>query len=154
MNRKDKTTERTEKYSTLTGEVFLPEEGETNKEFPLKNLTKKIISCAIEVHSSLGPGLFENLYEEAMAYELTSQGIVYQRQKILKMQYKGNFIGDYKLDFLIENKVIVELKCVESIKNIHIAQILTYMTAEKIQIGLLINFNVEQLKEGIRRIIR
>ena len=109
----------------------------TQKKYPLKDITEKIISCAIEVHSSLGPGLLENLYEEAMEHELKSQGIEYQRQKQLEIEYKGNPIGNYRLDYLIENKVIVELKCVEAIKNIHIAQVMTYLKAEKLRVGLL-----------------
>jgi GxxExxY protein len=111
----------------------------TLKEYPFKDITEKIISCAIEVHSSLGPGLLENLYEEAMEHELKSRGIDYKRQKELEIKYKGNPIGNYRLDYLIENKVIVELKCVEAIKSIHIAQVLTYLKAENIKVGLLIN---------------
>ena len=125
----------------------------TLKEYPFKDITEKIISCAIEVHSSLGPGLLENLYEEAMEHELKSRGIAYKRQKELEIKYKGNPIGNYRLDYLIENKVIVELKCVEAIKGIHIAQVLTYLKAENLRVGLLINFNVDKLKEGIRRVI-
>ena len=125
----------------------------TVKEYPFKDITEKIISCAIEVHSLLGPGLLENLYEEAMEHELKSRGIEYNRQKELEIKYKGNPIGNYRLDYLIENKVIVELKCVEAIKNIHIAQVLTYLRAENLKVGLLLNFNVDKLKEGIRRVI-
>ena len=125
----------------------------TLKEYPFKDITEKIISCAIEVHSSLGPGLLENLYEEAMEHELKSRGIAYKRQKELEIKYKGDPIGNYRLDYLIENKVIVELKCVEAIKGIHVAQVLTYLKAENLRVGLLINFNVDKLKEGIRRVI-
>ena len=125
----------------------------TLKEYPFKEITEKIISCAIEIHSSLGPGLLENLYEKAMEYELKSRGIKYERQKILEIKYKGNSIGNYRLDYLIDNKVILELKCVEAIKSIHIAQVLTYLRAENTRVGLVINFNVDRLKDGIRRII-
>jgi GxxExxY protein len=125
----------------------------TLKEYPFKEITEKIISCAIEVHSLLGPGLLENLYEEAMEYELKSRGINYQRQKELEITYKGNPIGSYRLDYLIEDKIIVELKCVEAIKGIHIAQLLTYLRAENLRVGLVINFNVERLKDGIKRVI-
>ena len=125
----------------------------TIKEYPHKDITEKIISCAIEVHSLLGPGLLENLYEEAMECELKLRDIVYERQKELKIQYKGNSIGYYRLDYLIEDKVIVELKCVEMIKNIHLAQVLTYLKAENLKVGLLINFNVDKLKDGIKRVI-
>jgi GxxExxY protein len=125
----------------------------TLKEYPFKDITEKIISCAIKVHSLLGPGLLENLYEEAMEHELKSRGIEYKRQKELEIKYKGNPIGNYRLDYLIENKVIVELKCIEAIKGIHFAQVLTYLKAENLRVGLLINFNVDKLKDGIRRII-
>jgi GxxExxY protein len=125
----------------------------TLKEYPFKDITEKIISCAIEVHSLLGPGLLENLYEEAMEHELKSRGIVYKRQKELEIKYKGNPTGNYRLDYLIENKMIIELKCVEAIKGIHIAQVLTYLKAENLRVGLLINFHVNKLKEGIRRVI-
>ncbi len=124
----------------------------TLKEYSFKDITEKIISCAIEVHSSLGPGLLENLYEEAMEHELKSRGIEYKRQKELEIKYKGNPIGNYRLDYLIENKVIVEW-CVEAIKGIHVAQVLTYLKAENLRVGLLINFNVDKLKEGIKRVI-
>ena len=125
----------------------------TLNEYPLKDITEKIISCAIEVHSSLGPGLFENLYEEAIEHEFLLRGIEYKRQKELEIKYKGNSIGNYRLDYLIENKVIVELKCVEAIKSIHITQVLTYLKAENLRVGLLINFKVDRLKDGIKRII-
>jgi GxxExxY protein len=105
------------------------------------------------VHSLLGPSLLENLYEEAMEHELKTRCIEYKRQKELEIKYKGNPIGNYRLDYLIENKVIVELKCVEALKNIHIAQVLTYLKAENLRVGLLINFNVDRLKDGIKRVI-
>ena len=125
----------------------------TPKEYLFKEITEKIISCALEIHSSLGPGLLENLYEEAMEHELKSRGIKYQRQKELEITYKGNPIGSYRLDYLIEDRVIVELKCVKAIKGIHIAQLLTYLRTENIRVGLVINFNVERLKDGIKRVI-
>ena len=93
------------------------------------------------------------MYQDTIEYELKSQCIDYKRQKVLEIKYKGNPIGNYRLDYLIENKVIVELKCVEAIKNIHIAQVLTYLRAENLKVGLLINFNVDKLKEGIKRVI-
>jgi GxxExxY protein len=125
----------------------------TQKKYPHKDITEKIISCAIKVHTTLGPGLFEKLYEEAMEHELKSRGIEYERQKSLNIEYLGKTIGNYRLDFLIEKRVIVELKCVQSINSIHVAQILTYLKAEHLKVGLLINFNVDILKNGIRRII-
>jgi len=125
----------------------------TPKEYPFKEITEKIISCALEIHSTLGPDLLENLYEEAMEHELKLRGIRHKRQKELEISYKGKSIGNYRLDYLIEDKVILELKCVEAIKGIHISQLLTYLRAEKLRVGLIINFNVEKLKDGIKRVI-
>ena len=107
----------------------------------------------MEVHTALGPGLLENIYEEAMAYELNLRDINFIRQKELQIQYKGHTVGNYRLDFLVEEKIVVELKSIEIIKGIHIAQLLTYMRAENLRIGLLINFNVEMLKDGLKRVI-
>ena len=105
-----------------------------------------------KIHSLLGPGLLENLYEEAMEHQLKSWGIEYKRQKEDEIKYKCNLLGNYRLDYLMENKVIVEW-CIEAIKVIHIAQVLTYLKAENLRVGLLINFNVDKLKDGIRRVI-
>ncbi len=99
------------------------------KEFPLKDITGRIISCAIEVHSKLGPGLLENIYEEALAHEFTLRCVLYERQKEIKLRYKGKNIGKHRIDYLVENKVIVELKAVEAINRIYQAQLLTYLKA-------------------------
>ena len=123
------------------------------KEFPLKDLTGKIISCAIEVHSTLGPGLLENVYEEALLHEFTLRGIEYVRQKEISLKYKGKDIGRHRIDFLVEDEVIVELKAVETMHRIYEAQLLTYLKAMDKRIGLLLNFNVERLKDGIKRLI-
>lgn len=125
----------------------------SQKEFPLKDITKRIISCAIEVHSALGPGLLENVYEEAMAHEFTLRGVIYKRQKEINLKYKGKDIGKHRVDYLVENEVIVELKAVESMNKIYEAQLLTYLKAMDKRVGLLINFNVERLKDGIKRLI-
>ena len=126
----------------------------SHEEFPLKEITKKIISCAIEVYSTLGPGLLESVYEEALAYELELREIRYARQKEIGLKYKGRNIGRHKIDFLVEDEVIVELKAVESINKIYEAQLLTYLKAMKKRVGLLLNFNVQRLKEGIKRLIQ
>ncbi len=123
------------------------------KEFPLMEITEKIISCAIEVHSTLGPGLLESVYEEALAHEFRIRRIKYERQKEIKLKYKGKEIGKHRIDYLIEDEVIVELKAVESIHKIYEAQLLTYLKAMNKRVGLLINFNVNMLKEGIKRLI-
>lgn len=124
-----------------------------SKEFPLKDITERIISCAIEVHSSLGPGLLENVYEEALSHEFTLRGIVYDRQKEISLRYKSKDIGKHRIDYLVEDEVIVELKAVEAMNKIYEAQLLTYLKAMDKRVGLLINFNVERLKDGIRRLI-
>jgi GxxExxY protein len=125
----------------------------TQKEFPLKDITEKIIACAIEVHSTLGPGLLESVYEEALAHEFTLRGINYEKQKEINLKFKGKEIGKHRIDFLVENEVVLELKAVESMHNIFEAQILTYLRAMNKRVGLLINFNVERLKDGIKRLI-
>jgi len=125
----------------------------TQKEFPLKDITERIISCSIEVHSILGPGLLENVYEEALSYEFKLRDIVYERQKEITLKYKSQVVGKHRIDFMIEDKVIVELKAVEAIIKIYEAQLLTYLRATNKRIGLLINFNVDLLKKGIKRLI-
>ena len=125
----------------------------TPNEFPLKEITGKVIYCAIEVHSTLGPGLLENVYEEALGHEFTLRGIVYERQKEINLQYKGQEIGRHRIDFLVEDEVIVELKAVEGMNKIYEAQLLTYLRAKGKRVGLLINFNVARLKDGIKRLI-
>jgi len=122
-------------------------------EYPLQEVTKEIISCCIEVHSSLGPGLLENIYEEALAYEFELRKIRYERQKHIQLRYKGKEVGLHRIDFLVEDKVILEIKAVESINKIFEAQLLTYLKAMDKKIGLLINFNVLRLKEGIKRLV-
>jgi GxxExxY protein len=125
----------------------------TPNEYPLKDVTERIISCAIEVHSTLGPGLLESIYEQALAYEFELRGIKYERQREISLKYKGKDIGIHRIDFLVEDNVILELKAVEEINKIYHAQVLTYLRATNKRVGLLINFNVERLKEGIKRLI-
>ncbi len=147
------TTEHTEKKllrfkNSVNSVVSL-----TPEEFPLKDVTERIISCAIEVHKALGPGLLENVYEEALAYEFTLRGIKYQRQSEISLKYKGKDIGKHRIDYLVEDEVIVELKAVEVMNRIYEAQLLTYLKATGKRVGLLINFNIERLKDGIKRLI-
>ena len=123
------------------------------KEFPLKETTEQILSCAIEVHKTLVPGLLENLYEEVLEYEFELRGIQHERQKEMGLRYKGREIGRHRIDYLIEDQVIVELKAVEAMNKIYEAQLLTYLKATNKKVGLLINFNVERLKDGIKRLI-
>jgi GxxExxY protein len=119
----------------------------------LNPLTEKIIGAAMEVHKKLGPGLDESLYEAAMCIELELRGIGFQRQVQIDVEYKGVKIGNKRIDLIVEGKVLVELKAVEQLAPVHKAQVLTYLKLTGLKLGLLINFNVPVLKEGIKRII-
>ena len=116
-------------------------------------LTEKIIGCAIEVHRILGPGLLEASYEAALAIEFQAAKISFQRQLVIPVTYKNQPIGEHRLDFLIENAVVVELKSVERYDPIFEAQILTYLRLSGKRRGLLINFNSRLLKDGVKRFV-
>ena len=118
----------------------------------LNSISDKIIGAAIEVHKELGPGLLESVYEACLYHELKKQGVSVDCQVDLPIIYKGEITNKtYRIDMLVENCVIVELKSVDTINPIHDAQLLTYMKLLNINLGLLINFNVDILKKGIRR---
>jgi GxxExxY protein len=120
----------------------------------INKITEKIIGCAIEVHKSLGPGLLESAYEECLCYELEKAGLLFKRQKPVPVVYKEIKLDcGYRADILVENVVIVELKSIDAIAPIHEAQMLTYLRFAEKKIGLLINFNVTILKNGLRRFI-
>ena len=115
-------------------------------------LTEQIIGAAMEVHRQLGPGLMESVYQACLAHELDLRGIKWEREKALPILYKGAQLDcGYRLDFLVEDKVVVELKAVEQLLPIHEAQLLTYLKISGCKVGLLINFNVPLLKQGIKR---
>jgi GxxExxY protein len=115
-------------------------------------LTAKVIGCAIEVHRALGPGLLESAYEQCLARELDLQRISFELQLPLPVEYKGIRLDcGYRIDVLVEQQLILELKAVEEITGVHEAQLLTYMKLSRIRTGLLINFNVPVLKDGIKR---
>ena len=117
-------------------------------------LSNKVIGCAIEVHRELGPGLLESAYQQCLAAELSRCQIPYQLQLDLPVSYKGTRLDcGYRIDLLIDEQLIVELKCVDQLQKIHDAQILTYMRLARIRVGLLINFNVPLLKKGIKRFL-
>ena len=114
--------------------------------------TGKVIGCAIEVHRFLGAGLLESTYQQCLTHELHLIGIAFQLEHPLPVEYKKIKLDcGYRIDILVENRLIIELKAVEEIKGIHKAQLLTYMKLSGIDTGLLINFNVERLKDGIQR---
>ncbi|MBC7899706.1 MAG: GxxExxY protein [Saprospiraceae bacterium] len=118
----------------------------------LNDLTEKIIGCAIKVHRVLGPGLLESAYEVCLAYELQKAGLKVERQVALPVFYEGiRLDAGYQLDIVVEGAVILELKAVERILPIHEAQLLTYLKLMNKKVGLLINFNVTLLRDGIRR---
>lgn len=116
-------------------------------------LTQKIIGCAIEVHRQLGAGLLEALYEQALAIEFGMQGLRFERQLDLPVEYKGQMIGQYRLDLLVEDAVVVEIKSVERHDPVFEAQLLTYMKLTGKKVGLLINFNSKLLKDGVKRFV-
>lgn len=118
----------------------------------INQITEKIIGCAIEVHKRLGPGLLESAYEECLSYELMSAGLAIERQVPVPVVYKEIKLEcGYRIDILVERTVLIELKAIEAFAPVHEAQILTYMKFAKKSIGLLINFNVTLLKDGIKR---
>ena len=119
----------------------------------LNKITEKIIGCAIEVHKRLGPGLLESIYEKALCIELRLTGLKFEQQKSLQVLYKNESIGEFKIDILVENKIVLELKSVERHDPLFEAQILSYMKLGNYSLGLLINFNSKLLKDGIKRFI-
>jgi GxxExxY protein len=117
-------------------------------------LSKQVIGLALEVHQQLGPGLLESSYEKCLAHELKTHGIQYDTQKSMPVLYKGLELDcGYRIDLIVEGKLIIELKSVDSLTNVHEAQILTYMKLANIKTGLLINFNNRLLKNGIKRFV-
>ncbi|MCP3677505.1 MAG: GxxExxY protein [Deltaproteobacteria bacterium] len=117
-------------------------------------LSNRVIGCAIEVHRILGPGLLEESYKQCLAHELRLQGIQFGVEVPLPVEYKGVKLEcGYRLDLLVEDSLIVELKAVESLLPLHQAQLITYLKLSRIHTGLLINFNVQKLKAGLKRLV-
>ncbi len=120
----------------------------------VNEITQATIGAVIAVHRELGPGLLESAYEACMAFELAERGLSFERQKQLPLTYHGERIDcGYRIDFLVEEQVVVELKAVEKLERIHEAQLLSYLKLSGCRVGLLINFNVNVLKSGIRRLV-
>jgi GxxExxY protein len=120
----------------------------------INDVSYGIIGCAFKVHKTLGPGLLESSYETCLFYELTKAGFEVERQKTLPLTYNDiELDAGYRLDLVVNNSVIIEIKSVEELAPIHNAQVLTYLKLSKIKLGLLINFNTVDLKDGIRRLI-
>jgi len=121
--------------------------------YPHRDLTEEIIGAAIEVHRVLGPAYKEPIYQVALAHELILRGIPFEREKSLSVIYKGVVAGKHKLDFLVDDSVVVELKAVEAILDIHVSQVISYLAASKKKVGLILNFAAERLVDGIKRIV-
>lgn len=120
----------------------------------INNISNKIIGAALEVHKILGPGLYESVYEECLCFELEKLGLKFQRQKIIPVLYKGNKLEKgFRVDILVEDSIIVEIKAVNAILPIHEAQVISYLKMSNLWLGIIVNFNVTRLKEGIKRIV-
>jgi GxxExxY protein len=117
-------------------------------------LANKVIGCALEVHKALGPGLLETAYKECLYYKLQSYGLKVEKEKGVPLVFeKVNLECGFRIDLLVENKLVIELKSVESLNDVHLAQTLTYLRIGGYKLGLLINFNVSKLKDGFRRVV-
>ena len=119
----------------------------------LDRLAHRVIGAAIEVHRLLGPGFLEAVYEEALCIELALRGLPFARQIPIGVEYKGQKVGEARLDLLVDTSLVVELKAVECIAPIHVAQTLSYLKATRLRLGLLITFNATTLQRGIKRVI-
>ncbi|MDB4292768.1 GxxExxY protein [Maribacter sp.] len=117
-------------------------------------ISKIVFDCTLKVHKALGPGLLESAYEECLFYELKKSGLTVEKQKPLPLVYEEVKLEiGYRVDLIIENKVILEIKSVEALNDVHLAQVLTYLKLSNCKLGLLINFNVTLIKNGVRRVV-
>lgn len=119
-----------------------------------ENITDRILGCAVTVHKAIGPGLAEQSYQAAMAIEMTEQGLSFEREPSIAVPYKGRIVGHHRPDFVVEKAVVVELKVVRSFEPVFTTQVLTYLRLTGLRVGLLINFNVEAMGFGIKRIMK
>jgi GxxExxY protein len=119
-----------------------------------EKIATEIVDAAYEVHSSLGPGLLESVYEDCLSFELSDRGLDFERQLVLPINYKDHRVeSGLRLDFLVENRIVLEIKAVETLKKVHTYQLLTYLKLGEFQLGFLINFNVPLFKQGIHRFV-
>lgn len=117
-------------------------------------IATKVIGCAIQVHKNLGPGLLESAYEECLFYEINKSGLEVKKQKALPLIYEEIKLDvGYRLDILVEKKLIIEVKAVEALNDVHLAQVLTYLKLSNCKLGLLMNFNVAKMADGIKRVV-
>jgi GxxExxY protein len=135
----------------MSFEAFRRSHNESDPE--TDGLTELLIGAFIEVHKELGPGLTENLYEEAVCHELDLRGLRFERQVLVEVTYKGKPIGTNRIDLIVEGKVIVELKSCEALNPVHRAQLICYLKLKKLRVGLLVNFNVPILRDGVKRVV-
>ncbi|OZI06120.1 GxxExxY protein [Siphonobacter sp. BAB-5385] len=120
----------------------------------LNVISRQILACAYQVHTALGPGLLESAYKECLAYALTKSGLFVEKEKAMPLVYKEIRLEvGYRIDLLVNQQIVLELKSVEALTEVHLAQILTYMRLGNYKLGLLLNFNVASLKNGIRRVV-
>jgi GxxExxY protein len=125
----------------------------TERKYPHKEITDKVIGCAIRVHRELHAGFVEEIYENALAHELAKQGLGVERQRMLPVVYDGIPVGEHRADLIVEGRVVVELKSVSGISDQHMAQLMSTMKAAGAKVGLLINFGEARLVDGVRRVI-
>ncbi|MGE6220326.1 GxxExxY protein [Nubsella zeaxanthinifaciens] len=117
-------------------------------------LSSVVIGMAIDVHSALGPGLLENAYKECLFYKIRNEGFYVEKEKPMHLEFEGTKLDcGYRIDLLVENKLVLELKCVERLTDLHLAQTLTYLRLGKFKLGLLMNFNSILLKDGLKRVV-
>ncbi|WP_113637435.1 GxxExxY protein [Nubsella zeaxanthinifaciens] len=117
-------------------------------------LSSVVIGMAIDVHSALGPGLLENAYKECLFYKIRNEGFYVEKEKPMPLEFEGKKLDcGYRIDLLVENKLVLELKCVERLTDLHLAQTLTYLRLGKFKLGLLMNFNSILLKDGLKRVV-
>jgi len=120
----------------------------------IEDIFKIVLDCSFKVHSALEPGLLESAYNECLFYDLLEAGLKVEKQKPLPLIYKHVHLdAGYRIDLLVENRIVVEIKSIESLADIHLAQILTYLKLSECKLGLLVNFNVLHLKDGIKRVV-
>ena len=120
----------------------------------LNDLSHRIIGCAMKVHTALGPGLLESAYEECLAYEFSKSGLHFEKQKPMPLIYESVKLDcGYRVDLLVENQVVIEVKSVEALTGVHTAQVLTYLKLSGCKLGLLIHFHVAHLRDGVKRLI-
>jgi GxxExxY protein len=119
----------------------------------LEDLIHRVIGCCIDVHRGLGPGLLESIYSRAVCIELGAQGIEFEREKLLPVKYRDQLLCNQRIDIVVEKQIVLEIKSVERLHPVHHAQVLTYLRVSKLPVGLLLNFNVAVLREGLDRIV-